>query len=174
MAEVTITQKALNYQKFFKAYNNGFGNVGTIPVPVPTITDPALSDGVIKIGDQQLTQGANGKVLFYGVGTSSQTFAAKLIGWSVADNLWVPVTIASLTATLTSAVGVAGQLVTASENFATFTITSSLIQNGGYAWAADAAVGIQLLQIANAGFQRIQLLIGAGTATSGNALLSLY
>jgi hypothetical protein len=174
MAEVTITQKALNYRRLFAA-DGTLNAPGTGATLAPALTDPLRNvTGVLAVGEHGVTQGANAKFIFFGVGTSTQTFNAKIIGWTRAGNLWIPVTMASLNCTLSSTAG-AGDIggVLATELFVgTLSVNSSLIQTGGAAWPSDG--GIQLLPLNLAGFQRIQLAIGSGTASHGNALLSEF
>ncbi len=102
---------------------------GTYPTRIPTITEPA-GPGVYSISGDigPSTPGLfvnNGIYLIpYGTGSSNQTFAMKIIGWSVLPNptlftnsLWIPTPIAEFACTLGTAAGVAGMGITSTELF---------------------------------------------------------
>jgi hypothetical protein len=100
----------------------------SITEPVPTITKPS-GDGVLVLGDGGQQTASAIKLVFFGVGSDSNTFVANVYGWEIVpgagvlgdSDLWVPVLLASFTGiTLDSTQpGLAGTLVGATQYFAT-------------------------------------------------------
>lgn len=93
----------------------------SFPSKIPTGTEPA-NDGVIDLrGSGILGQNAVFCVPF-GAGDDDDAFSMRLIGWRVygtdpATLLWVPVILAEVSCTMSTAVGVSGKLIGASERF---------------------------------------------------------
>lgn len=159
--------------------------VGTLPVPVPQLADPlergsngAIAAGVVDISPSGASPSNYGKFIFYGTGTATQTFEAKIIGWQQAqqgvNSVWIPVTLADLLCTLSSTpgpTGSTGPVLATHKMVGTIAVISSLIETNYDLWPADN--GIQMIRMDLSGFQRLQLLIGTeSSATDGNALFS--
>ena len=167
------------------------------PTANPTATAPnpaviasgALStgtDGVFRLagsGDSPsvlVPQGVT--ALFFGTGTSTQTFKAMLIGWKPTEGkvgtvLWVPTPIFEVQATLSTLAGVGSSDVPSTCLFAdTLSLSSgygstdpngTLINSPTGNIAAHALVPVQ-------GFDYIQWLVKTGTCTDANVLWTVW
>jgi hypothetical protein len=82
--------------------------------PAPTNTKPS-GDGVI---DLAAVPPLWVRVLPFGEGANDTTFDQRLVGWSLVGVTWVPVILCQYSVTLSTAVGVAGGDVLATERFA--------------------------------------------------------
>ncbi len=111
------------------------------------------------------------KVIPYGVGLDDQTFDFRVIAWNEVSGLYIPTTLTQASATLSTAVGVAGAVVTNSERFAD-TIVASL---------GNAGVDVNVISPANntpahlvidlKGCELVEIIFDMTSATSGNALV---
>lgn len=98
------------------------------PARVPTITKPS-GDGVVPMGDAGNYSPKHLKLIPYGVGSSTNTFAMKVLGWrptrlNIGLPLWIPVELCTYAVTVGTGTGVAGADLTTTSLFAT-TITST-------------------------------------------------
>lgn len=83
---------------------------------VPTTTEPT-NDGVVDLAGQG--EAPTWLMLIpYGTGDADDAFDMRLLGWRKVATLWVPTILLQFTATLGTAVGVAGAAVVATEMFA--------------------------------------------------------
>lgn len=172
--ETTIRTLARDWEALYAAPQA----VGTMATPAPTLAEP-IGDGILPISGSGQSWFNYLMLAFFGVGDAAQTFAAKVVGWRQVGNgatgpgLWLPTTLASVTATLGSVAGPAGSTgpILATHKLAgTVAVAGSLIEPNNDLWPSD--LGLQVLRLDASGFQKIQLLIGTGSATSGNALLT--
>ena len=142
--------------------------------PVSTLTEPT-ADGVVDLAKDGLVTNNQIKLLPFGVGSATQTFNLRVVGWTTVRNAtvtqWVPFTLCELVCTLCTATGVATAPVTDTNKFCdTITLTT------GNANVDNSIVSPGSNQIAHAvidvkGCAKIQVLIDVVSATSGNALV---
>lgn len=151
---------------------------GAYPTISPTGTIPQ-GDGVIELGGAGYTTINRAEVMFYGVGSEDQNFYAQLIGWFTVSNangvLWVPRSIMEVLATLGTKTGVgsSGYPILSTHRFAkTLAIQSSIVIPVSDTWTDKN--GIAGYRVDLSGYDRVQFVIGTGSATSGNALLRGY
>lgn len=95
----------------------------SFPSRIPTATRPDANDGVHSLQNDAYTKHWI-RVVPYGVGDDDAVFEMWITGWSQIDGLWIPTRLVKLTCTLSTAVGVAGEAVVATERFAD-TITAT-------------------------------------------------
>ncbi len=96
----------------------------SFPSRIPRATEPT-HDGVHALSASPYNGGLaqNGLVLVpYGLGDDDDVFAMRVIGWrrlgdDIATLIWVPVILAELTCTMSTAVGLAGRLILNTERF---------------------------------------------------------
>jgi hypothetical protein len=178
------------------ATDNGF------PSRIPTLTEPtglgdsaaqATASAVLNLRNNT-GSGAGGPnrviVVPFGVGSDTNTFSFRVIGWrrararsgdgtAPASNrlLWVPIVLGEFSATLSLQVGVADSLISASNRFCdTIALTGT---------TANDDVSIDLVSPANdttghvvldvKGFEKLEITFTTGgSATSCNALVAKY
>lgn len=163
---------------------------------IPTITEPTgtgstASDAtVIDLMGGGLPSGPiqNGMSLcFFGAGSDTNTFSARLIGWNplqteraapVTPNtqLWIPTVLVEVSVALSLQVGIAARAVINTDRFAdTITLTGT---------TANAGVNVNIVSPANdtiaymyvdlAGFTKVELITDLTGATNANALFRMY
>lgn len=85
---------------------------------VATTTTPT-NDGVVTLAaDAGRTAPTWLMIVPYGTGDADDAFDVRVVGWRMVGTLWVPTTLLEFTATLGTAVGVAGADVAATEKWA--------------------------------------------------------
>lgn len=85
---------------------------------VPTTTEPT-GDGVVGLRSHPDQVVPTWLLLVpYGTGDANDAFDVRVVGWRRVGTLWVPTTLLEFTATLGTAVGVAGADVADTEKFA--------------------------------------------------------
>ena len=167
---------------------------------IPTATEPtgtgitATDASVVDLsGGKASMLGAGGPqqngmaLCFFGAGSDTNTFSARLIGWnplqtdrdaavSANTNLWIPTPLFEVSVALSLQVGIAGKALINTDRFAdTITLTGT---------TANAGVNINIVSPANdtigylyvdlAGFMKAELIFDMTGATDGNALYRLY
>ena len=164
---------------------NQLGNATTTTItePVPTLTQPT-GDGVINLGHGGQETCSWLDLLFFGVGTDSQMFAANVYGWELEKSqsgkhdLWIPRLLAGATSiTLDSAQpGVAGTDIPAADYLAVaITLAvgnanySSEVVSPGHALHEIASLSVETK---GCRFAEIRFAMGStsAAATSGNCL----
>jgi hypothetical protein len=173
MSSFALQTAALNGIPFYAA---NVAPSSSVAQQVATTTDLtnakyATAHGLMCSGGGNRTQQNFGKFIFWGTGSATNTFEAKIVAWTQIgvgqSALWVPwQTLIDLTCTLGTAVGVNGTPITASMKFVgTLAVISSMVDVNYTIPPADN--GIQILKIDLAGYQVIQLLLGnSGTPAS--------
>lgn len=111
-----------------------------------------------------------------GSGGSGKTLAVRVIGWAPVGSLWVPTVLGAYDCTTGTAVGVAGQPVLDTENFAsTLTVTANMATDGQGVTSVspqDNTPGHFLFSIK--GFSLVEFLFKITTATNANALYRVF
>lgn len=154
------------------------------PTRIPTLVTPA-GDGVIPFGHDGGLTSLNLLLLLYGVGSSTNTFSFKILGWAptkfnVGVPLWVPTVMMIGQATLGTGAGIAGADVDATGLFAT-TITCSVgptfVTTGAAPIIPDwfqvspGSNDIGMVVCRSFGFRFLEVIFTTGgSATSCNAL----
>lgn len=171
-------------QSYFKARSVNQTSAAFVS-KVPTGTEPtgdagsATGASIIELGvDYFPPPKTVVNVIPFGVGADDSTMSVRIIGWAKAGTgttaLWIPVTLAELLCTLSTAVGVAAKYVVNTERFAdTITLTYGnddvSIDLGS---PANNTIAIASVLIKN--FQKLEIsLQTGGSATSCNALISV-
>lgn len=166
----------------------------SFPSKVPTGTEPtgtgatASAASVIDLTDPVvgglMQNGA--EFLFFGEGSDTNTFSARIIGWSQIQTaggtfvppeqiLWVPTVLVEVSVALSLQTGVANKVLNASQRFAdTITLVGT---------TAVAGVDVNITSPANDtiarmyvdlwGFQKLEVTFDMTGATNGNALFRL-
>lgn len=126
-------------------------------------------------------------VVPFGAGSDTNTFTMRVIGWrrvfdrnigSRDDNaLWIPVTLAEFTCTLSTPVGVVNKVLPATDRFADTIALAGTSGNDdvdiSITSPADNTIAHAVIDMK--GFQKVELTFGTGSsATSCNALVSWY
>ncbi len=113
------------------------------------------------------------QVSFFGAGTAAQTFDALVIGWNElrngTKNVWVPVPIVHLTATLGSAAGLASADIADTDLIAH---TIAVAASGGIG-TIPSQVGGNRMAVANfsiIGYRKIEIIFDMTGATNGNCI----
>lgn len=84
---------------------------GTFPTLAATTTKPS-GTGVMEYGNGPLPSVPHwASVVFFGTGSDNQTAKARLTGWRLVGDVWVPVTLGQWDLTLSTSVGVAGATI---------------------------------------------------------------
>lgn len=151
---------------------------------VPTATAPS-GDGMIEwAGGMSIPTGGRDwvigptnhapnwlQVIPFGAGDEDSTFDLRVTGWSRTEDssLWVPVTLAQVTCTLSAAVGVAGKLVINTERFADTIV--QVLGSDSMQILSPADDTIASVLIDGMGFRYLQITADLGTATGANALI---
>lgn len=141
----------------------------------PATTTAPTGDGVVDLATGRTELPRKLLLAPFGAGADDTTFSLRVTGWrktvGSATALWVPVTLVELACTLSTAVGVAGADVVATDRFAdTITVTK------GNANVDTVILSIEGNLVAHAvidvkGSSKAELTITTGgSATSGNAL----
>src|SRR4051794_13866756 len=84
---------------------------------VATVTTPA-DDGVLTPPLIAGKTPQSALLVFFGAGADNATLTARIIGWRKIGTLWVPIDLAEVALTLSTAVGVAGTDAVATDRFA--------------------------------------------------------
>lgn len=142
---------------------------------VPTTTEPTGSD-VFDIQfspDQRVHQGV--QAIFYGAGSNNQTLTARLIGWKLYGDLWIPAVLAEIACTLSdTAVGVSGASIADTELFADTLVLASGFSTDNVKLTSPASDIVGHATINLDGYGKIEWSLKVGTATNANALFALY
>ena len=144
----------------------------TFPSKVPTATAPS-GDGVVSdpvaggLAPEWL------QVVPFGDGADNATYDLRVIGWKPTPlGLWVPTILAQAACTLSTAVGVNGYEVTASQRFVD-TITLTQVQaNVDSKLSSPVNDTPGSFQVQTRGSVLVEVIFDMGTATGGNALVS--
>ncbi len=157
---------------------------------VPTTTEPTGSGSTATNASVRQLGQLNGRaytssviVCPYGVGSDTNTFSVRVIGWRRVGNadsgtvLWIPVLLAEIEATISTGAGctgVAGADVVATEYFAdTITVTYGNANVSVEVVSPAADIPAHAV-VSTKGFQKIELSFSTGSsATSCNALIAL-
>lgn len=160
------------YQKFYETNSTD----ASFPSRIPTTTAPS-GNGVLVPPGSGLGGARNAPsaamVVPYGVGADNTTFKIRIIGWRLIGTLYVPTILCEFTCTNSTAVGVAGATVVATERFAD-TLTANAFNPSG---------GVEAVSVANntpahflvdcKGCQYIEATFDMNaSATSANALVA--
>lgn len=160
---------------------------GSFPSRVPTTTAPTtIVPQTVTSQDifDNVTNGQtaiNARIVPFGVGSATQTFSIRVIGWtdavpaagSAGTTLWIPTILCEYLCTLCTAVGVAGSAVLDTENFVD---TLSLVANRGTDGQDTTKFSTGNNLISNfivdlKGSKKIEILYSVGTNTSCNSLV---
>lgn len=139
---------------------------------IPTGTEPS-GDGVHNRGS-----GHNERyvmVVPYGIGNDDHTFDMRIIGWyrvasDVNSLLWIPVILTQVAVTLSTAVGVAGKTIIATERFAdTISLTTG---NDDIDQSITSPTGNVIAHFVcdTKGAEKIEFTFDKGSGTDCNAL----
>ncbi len=145
----------------------------SFPIRIPRTSEPT-GPGVLDLATLSGRVARQILVVPYATGAENGTFRARLLGWRKLVDLWIPLPLAEVEATLGGLTGVASGSVGNNERFAD-TLTAVLGNEG---------VSLELLSNANdlvacfvadlKGFARVELLLVRGLGPSDvNALYSL-
>lgn len=151
--------------------------VATITEPVTASTETATSQDVIEVAALG-TECQTARIIPIGIGADNATLSVRVLGWTRvfvigATPLWVPTILCEYLCTLSTAVGVDGSGVLATERFAD---TLTLVANRGVN-NQDTTVfsptndtpGNFIVNLR--GSQKIEICYSMGTATSGNSIV---
>ena len=171
------------------ATDNGY------PSKIPTATEPAESFGsnaaqatsaaVRNIAPKGRGEGPvqNGiAVLFYGAGSDTNTFSARLVKWVLAtegvanDEVWVPVPLFEVQVALSLQVGIGSRMLASTDRFAdTITLTGTTAHASDVRIRSVANDTIACLKVDLEGPQKLEMIFTTGgSATSCNALSHMY
>jgi hypothetical protein len=140
----------------------------SITAPVPKSAQPS-GNGII---DPQLT-GSNLSpnnigLIFFGVGSNTNTATARITGWKQISSLWIPIPLLALSLTFGTQVGVAGTDILNTQNFVS-TITASTAFTSANEIISPADGTIALVKFDAFGCRLIQVDLAIGNCTSLNA-----
>lgn len=164
------------------------------PAKIPTITEPS-GDGVHTLAKRLgLPVPYELQIIPFGTGTDGATFDLKVIGWrrtlGLTKTLWIPVPLLKLACTLSTAVGVAGSDVVATERFVdTISVTLegmtrdgelvpstdavSFTSSGTVVVTSPADNTLAMAEYCVKGFEKIEFIFDLGaSATGANALVA--
>lgn len=118
----------------------------SFPSLVPTTTAPTTATAGV-FTNAGITGGVktSGRLMFlpFSVGADDTTFKMRVYGWAYASGLYIPVLMLGATCTASTAVGVSGATVTASERFSD---TIAIVTNAGIAnennWLVSPAANV--------------------------------
>lgn len=126
----------------------------------PTATEPT-GTGVI-LGGEDLY------IIPFGAGSNNDTFDLKVIGWSVADTLWIPKEICHLSCTLSAQVGVAGKYLVATDRMCdAITINTGSTNCVAPAVTADTAIQATINTYP---YEKVEIIFDRTGASSCNVL----
>lgn len=137
----------------------------------PSLTEPS-GNGIITVppGGGRTYRWA--MLIFFGIGSDNHTIDYRLTGWKHGPSGFVPITLAQLTATLSTAVGIASGDVLATERFADTLASLTFATDGTDAILRSNAADVAAhLLVDTKGMDLLQLQLAKGSATSGNALV---
>lgn len=153
---------------------------------VPTTTEPkgdagtATGASVIELSNNGMCGPSAAKIVPFGTTTNDNTFNVRVIGWERLPypsglDLWVPTTLAEVTATLGTSPGVDGTLVTSSNLFADTLVLVTGNANVSMEIISPANDTIAHFIVSLKGSMKLELSfsIAGGTATDMNALVKL-
>ncbi len=175
-----------NFRKARSVNQTSNGYVSKVPTATEPIGDAGTASGASIIDIGSLGSGGTGAIqnamlaVFYGVGSDTNTFSAKLIGWKPVDwdnrltGLWIPVPLVVLALTLSTPPGLAGKTILNTELFAdTITLTTGNDDvSVDIVSHADNTISHCLIDLK--GFQKVEWsFTTGGSATSCNALFVL-
>jgi hypothetical protein len=166
-----ITTPVNRYRALFATNSTA----SSITAPAATTTKPT-GDGVMDMG----VLGSCNAVMFsfFGTATNNQTATALILGWRRvsglnATDLWVPEKYLLLALTYGALAGVAATPVVASQLFAdTIAVTTAFTSAYEVISAADDQMA--RVKVDHTGAELVEVRPAIGTATSGNALVTLY
>lgn len=139
----------------------------SFPSKIPTVTEPTGA-GVSSCS------GSHAYIVFFGAGSDTNTFSAKLIGWREVKGLWVPTPLATVSVALSTPVGISGEEVIDTDRFAdTITVTTAETI-AGYDVCSPANNTIAHLRIDLGGCSKLEVVYDLTGATNANALVSFY
>lgn len=155
----------------------------SFPSVIPTTTEPT-GVGVIELGfsgGQSKAYAPNGLVIVpYGTGADDATITGmRVIGWSrlpgdqaTTQSLWIPFILLECAAILSTAVGVAGSVLTSTYRFCD---TITLVGTSGNANISHELISptgnvIASVTCDTKGCQKVQVTFDLGTATAANAI----
>ena len=150
---------------------------------IPTVTAPLLStDGVWNMKMPGGPSYVSEKILFtaYLIGAENTTGTFRLWGWhtierSGATTLYVPVLLAQIVATASTAVGIASAAVLNTERFADTLVVTTAGTTVTCSPATDGVANVAgFVEITNPGFKLVQWDFNdGGSSTSGNGLFAV-
>lgn len=163
---ITTDVNSLRLVRDANSTANSFGAL------IPTATEPDESaDGVIKCA----VTDANNEVFVipFGVGSDTDTFAARVVGWSArsdtGNTVWVPYQLLDVTCALTTAVGIAGTQPADTDKFCDTITSPSGIADHSISSPADNTVAFFTLDVKGSRYIQIQFDLLTGS-TEANAL----
>jgi|LakMenEpi03Aug12_release.lakeMendotaPanAssembly.Ray.scaffolds.fasta_scaffold01277_41 hypothetical protein len=145
---------------------------GAFPARVPTATQPS---GAGIVSDPVVGQAAPDwvQIVPFGDGADNATFDLRVIGWKVSDlGLWTPTILGQAACTLSTAVGVAGYEVIASQRFADTIVLTQVQANVDSKLSSPANDTIGSFQLQTRGCVFVEVIFSLGTATGANALVA--
>jgi hypothetical protein len=138
---------------------------------VPTTTEPTGA-GVVDLTINPLV-GRQLLLVFFGAGNDDTTFDARVIGWRKVGTLWVPCPLATLSCTLSSAVGVAGAEVVATDRFVD-TVTAGFGNEDDKVWLFSPTSNLIARVLLDLdGFPKVEVIFDLTGATSANCLYTM-
>ncbi len=168
------------------------------PTRIPTITKPTgigdaaaqTTSAVFDLGPTENDHASEKNRIIlvpFGTGSDTNTLLMRVIGWRQCFNrnvgrrednsLWIPVNLGEFTCTLSTAVGIAGKVVVATEIFCD---TIALLSTSGnddvdISITSPADNTIAHVAVDLKGFQLVEVTFGRnGSATGANALVAWY
>lgn len=154
----------------------------SFPSRIPTTTAPNTTNnpGLVILGDQIDMPGgrpvsSHVRMCFFGVGNDDTTFDVRVIGWGKTDGgLYVPSPLYGFSCTLGTAIGIAGNAISASTRFAdTVTLTTNFGTTGVDVIPTSPASNLIATVLMDCkGFSLLEVTFDMTGATSGNALYS--
>lgn len=138
---------------------------------IPTATKPTTNI-VERVGS--ITENMI-ELVFFGAGSDDQTLDVRLIGWNRTNTsettaIWVPTPIAQFSCTLSTAVGVAGLDVVATDRFADTITGATWNPTSGVEIVSPTGNIIAHVLVDVKGSDILQLDFDSTGATNGNAL----
>lgn len=188
MQHTTIRTEARDMVAFFKA---NVAQAALPTIPAAQAADPfqardANDTGVIELDAGNGCPGNFALLSFFGLGSNNTTCAPLILGWKRASSgsnpsQWVPLVLADLTVTLGSATGTSNGLTADTRPIAsTYSMAKTIVVNSSVIIPAYDLIParsnppVQMIRLDVTGVQRLQLIVGPGSVTNLNGLVSFF
>ena len=131
---MTISSEIVTSHEVFKRSLTNNSTSTSFSNPAPTTTEPETVDSDTPTSNAKVFSPTKNAIVmnFFGTDADGETFDVRFFGWSLATDgtntpLWVPSFLVQLTATLSTATGVAGAAVINTEFFADTLVASTSV-----------------------------------------------